>query len=134
MEIEEALQTALYNRLSLAPLGVLGVHDIAPQPADSGDSSVFPYIVMGAIVLSQADTQTTLGHAAQMRIHTYSRSGSMLECKRVQGKIYAALHKQILNITDFANYSLLREDSFCENGNDGKIHGVCEYRALIESA
>ena len=131
--IEAALQVALFTRLSGATLGVNGVYDIAPQATDSGNDSAFPYLTMGRIILSQGDTQTTVGHAAQMRIHTFSRTGSLLECKTIQGEIFAALHKQVLTISGHANYSLLREDTDCWGEGDSKIHGVCEYRALIES-
>ena len=134
MEIEEAFQRALYSRLDGAPLGAAGVFDIAPQDSDGGDSGPFPYVTFGAIVMSQADTWTKEGHEAQIRIHTYSRSGSMLECKGIQGAIYRALHKQILTVAGFSNYSLLREDTTCFSAGGSKVHGVCEFRALIESA
>lgn len=134
MEIEEALQRSIWMRLVSAPLGVAAVYDVAPQHEDGGDASAYPNVTFGAVVMSQADTWTKEGHAAQLRIHTYSRTGSMLECKQIQGAIYRALHKQILTVTGFNNYSLLREDSFCSGAGGSKIHGVCEYRALIESA
>ena len=134
MGVEVALQTALYNRLNGASLGVVGVYDVAQQASDGGDASAFPYVTMGRIVHSESDTQTKTGHAAQIRIHTFSRTGSMLECKTIQGAIYAALHRAELTVTGFSNYSLLREDSDCFADQDGKIHGVCEYRALVESA
>lgn len=126
MAIEFDLQAALYTALS----GNIGadVYDIAPQGA------AFPYAAIGRIVLSEMDTQTKQGHAAQIRIHTYSRTGSMKECKDIQAAIYAALHRTELTITGFNNFSLLREDTDCLTDGDGRIHGVCEYRALIESA
>jgi hypothetical protein len=132
--IEVNLQKALFERLNGASLDVTGVYDVAPQREDSGASSAFPYITIGRIVLNQSDTQTTVGHAAQIRIHTFSRSGSMLECKTIQGKIFLAMHKQVLTIDGFSNYALLREDTDCFPEGDGKMHGVCEYRALIETA
>jgi hypothetical protein len=132
--IEFPLQQAIYTALSAASLGVQGVYDIAPQNADGGDGSVFPYVAMGRAVVTSLDTQTTNGFAAQIRIHTYSRSGSMKECKEIQGAIYSALHRQELSITGFNNFSLLRESTDCTPMGDGQLHGVCEYRALIESA
>ena len=132
--IEVALQAALSMRLSGSDLGVQGVHDIAPKVEDAANSSVFPYVVMGRIVLSQADTQTKVGHTAQIRIHTFSRTGGMLECKGIQGAIFSALHRQTLTVSGHNNFSLLREDTDCWHEGDSKIHGVCEYRALIESA
>ena len=132
--IEVELQRALYTRLSGASLGVQGVYDIAPQEPDGGDTSVFPYVVMGRVVMSQADTQTKIGHAAQIRIHTFSRTGSMLEAKAIQGAIFSALHKQVLTVPGYHNYAMLREDTDCFSGGGSTVHGVCEYRALIESA
>lgn len=132
--IEWDLQQAVYTALSAAPLGVQGVYDIAPQAADGGAGGAFPYVTIGRTVITELDTQTATGFAAQMRIHTYSRSGSMKECKIIQGAIYTALHRASLTITGFNAFSLLREDTDCLSEGDGKIHGVCEYRALIETA
>lgn len=134
MGVEAALQTALYARLSGASLGVAGVHDVAPQAGDGGDVSVFPYIVMGRAIASGMDTKSTLGFSMLIRIHTFSRAGRRLECKTVQGAIYDTLHRQELTVTGHSNFVLVREDSDCWPDADGKIHGVCEYRALIESA
>ena len=134
MGVEWELQKAVYTTISGASLGVQGVYDIAPQSADGGDGAAFPYVTIGRTVVTQNDTQTTVGFAAQMRIHTFSRSGSMKECKEIQGAIFAALHRTPLTITGFRNFSLLREDTDCFPDQDGKLHGVCEFRALIETA
>lgn len=133
MGIETALQTAIYTRLKESLIGA-SIYDIAPQNIDGGDASAFPYVTMGRIVLSGFDTQTMTGQSAQIRIHSFSRTGSMLEAKTIQGSIYAALHRNELAVNGFNNFSLLREDTDCFADQDGKIHGVCEYRALIESA
>ena len=134
MAIETDFQTALFERLNGASLGVTGVHDIAPQDGDSGDETPFPYIAMGRVIMTELDSQTEDGWAVQFRIHTHSRTGAMLECKNVQGAIFAALHRKPLTIAGFNNFSLLRESTDCMSEGDSKIHGVCEYRALIESA
>lgn len=133
MGVEVELQKALYSRLNGASIGA-DVYDVAPQSANGGDAGAFPYVTIGRIIMSEADTQTTTGVSALCRIHTFSRTGATLECKTVQGAIYTALHKQELTVTGFNNFSLLREDTDCFPDEDGKIHGVCEYRALIESA
>lgn len=134
MAIETALQGALYTALSGASLGVQGIYDVAPQAGDGGNASVFPYVTIGRIFATELDTESKAGISALMRIHTFSRSASMLECKTIQGLIYTALHRVELTITGFNNFSLLRESTDCFPDDDGKIHGVCEYRALIESA
>lgn len=133
MAIETALQGAIFDRLTGASIGA-SIYDTAPQAADSGDSSVFPYVTIGRVIMTEGDTQSKTGFSALIRIHTFSRTGSMLECKTIQGALWTALHKAELTITGFNNFSLLREDTDCFPDQDGKIHGVCEYRALIESA
>lgn len=134
MSIEAAYQTALYTVLNTAKatLGVVGVYDIAPQKSDASSSANFPYIVMGRIYPVALDTQTKNGFAMTSRIHVYSRSGSMLECKTIQGKIYDLLHRADLTVTGFNSFSLLRVDSDCFHEKDSEIHGVCEYRGLVE--
>ncbi|MGB0855290.1 MAG: DUF3168 domain-containing protein, partial [Pikeienuella sp.] len=121
---------ALYTRLNGASIGA-SVYDITPDTVDGSGS---PYVTIGRAVVSELDTQSKNGFAAQIRIHTHSRTGSMLECKTIQGAIYAALHRSEMTITGFSNFSLLREDTDCLPEQDGRIEGVCEYRALIESA
>lgn len=133
MGVEVEFQRALYTRLNGASIGA-SVYEIAPQSANGGDSSAFPYITIGRAIITEFDTQTTNGFAAQVRIHTWSRTGEMLECKGIQGAVYSALHRSEMTITGFNNFSLLREDTDCFPEEDGRVHGVCEYRALIESA
>lgn len=130
MGVEADLQRALYLRLN----GSIGasVYDLPPQVADGGDDSVFPYVTIGRIIFTEGDTQSANGFSALCRIHTHSRSMSMMECKNIQGSIYDRLHRNELSLTLFNNYSLLREDTDCMVEADGRIHGVCEYRALLE--
>lgn len=135
MGIEVEYQRALFTALNdaKAALGVTGVYDIAPQAADGGDIAAFPYIVIARIFPVQSDTQTTNGFEMTSRIHVFSRSGSMLECKTIQGKVYDILHRAALSVTGFNSYLLLRSDSDTVPDQDGKIHGVCEYRGLVET-
>jgi hypothetical protein len=134
MGIKAELLKAIYARLNGASLGATGVYSVKPDVADGGDSSVFPYVKIGVIVLTQADTQTTNGENASIRIHTYDRADSMLPASEIQDAIYAVLHRVPLSVTGYANYLMLRNDTDLTDGADSKIHGVCEYRALIESA
>ena len=134
MSASFGLQSAVFTVLSGASIGAQGIYDTAPQAADGGNAGAFPYVTIGRIIMTQLDTQTTIGFAAQLRIHTFSRSGSMRECKEIQDAIFSTLHRTPLAITGHNNFSLLREDTDCFPDADGKIHGVCEYRALIETA
>lgn len=132
MGIEVELQKALFLRLSGGGTDAVSVYDTAPQAGDGGDDALFPYVTMGRMVITPMDTKVVIGFAAQIRIHTYSRTGSMLECKAIQGQIFDLLHRNELTIVGHHNVSLVREDTDCFSSQDGGIHGVCEYRALIE--
>lgn len=131
MGIRTEIAKGLYSKLAGAGLGV-DVFDVAPQSADGGDSSVFPYVVCGRVILNEKDTQTTEGAAFLARIHTLSRSGETGECLSVQDAIQTALHLQSLPLAGFANYMLHWDSSDVLPEVDGKIRGVCEYRGLVE--
>jgi len=136
MGIEVEYQKALWSVLNTnkVTLGLTGVYDFAPQAADGGDTAPFPYATMGQIFAVQMDTQTTEGFEMTGRVHVFSRSGSMLQCKTIQGKIYDLLHRSTLTVTGFNNFLLLRNESDCLMDEDGKVHGVCEYRGLVDSS
>lgn len=126
IELQRALKVALIN-------ASLRVYDFAPQAADGANTATFPYTEIGFIVAAEWDTDTELGFDATMRLHTYSRSGSTLECRTVQGQIYTALHRVELAVTGFNPIFMSRELSDCTRLPDGSYHGVCEYRALLET-
>lgn len=136
MGIEIEYQRALYTLLEAnkASLGLTGIYDFAPQAADGGSDAPFPYATIGTIFAVQMDTQTVEGFEMTGRIHVYSRSGSMAECKTIQGNLYSFLHRQPLTVAGFNNFFLMRNDTDCLQDEDGKIHGVCEYRGLVEKA
>lgn len=133
MGVEAEFQKAVYAVLAAAPLGVVGVYDTAPQAADGGDNSAFPYITFGATVITNDPVDEAQNFSVVMRINTHVRGGSMLACKVIQGAIYTALHDIDLSVTGFNCYSILRENSDCLASQDGKITGVCEYRALLQA-
>lgn len=131
MAVEVEFQRAVYNALN----GNISadVYDTAPQAADGGSSAAFPYVTFGTVMAGQDPVDEAKNFSVLMRIYTHSRTGSMLECKTLQAAIYALLHNQPLTVTGFNCYSVLREMSECLPERDGKIQGVCEYRALIET-
>lgn len=133
MGVRTETATALYVKLNAAGIGATVV-DVPPQSADGGDSSVFPYVAVGRIIYTEFDTQTKVGKSFIARIHTYSRTGEVSECLGIQDNIEASLHRSSLAVTGFNNFSLLMEDSDIIPDIDGMIHGVCEYRGLIETA
>lgn len=130
MSAEFEVQKALYSALN--GLG-LRVYDSAPQQADGGSTAVFPYVEVGAVVLSAFDTKGDNGFDFVARIHTRSRSASMKEAKDIQGQIYARLHHGALTMTGQSCFLLYRETSDVTRAADGSFHGICEYRGLIET-
>ena len=126
IEFQRAINTALTG-------AGLRVYDFAPQEGDGASPATYPYVEIGHIIAAQWDTNTESGFDTVCRIHTFSRSGSTVECRTIQGQIYAALHKSALTITGFAPVFLDREMSDCTRQPDGSFHGVCEYRTLLET-
>ena len=130
MAAEFELQKALFAAVS--GLGYL-TYDAAPQAEDGGAASAFPYVEIGAIVPAMFDTKEVNGFDAVARIHTYSRSAGMRQCKDIQGAIYARLHNGALIVAGQNTILIQRETSFCSRIDDNAFHGVCEYRVLIEA-
>lgn len=127
MGAEIEVQRALF--LALSGLG-LTVVDVAPQGPDSG---AFPHVTVGAIVMAPWDDKGGNGFDFVARIHTRSRSAGMAEAKGIQGQIYARLHNGDLTIVGQRLVLLQRQMSEVTRATDGSIHGVCEYRGLIET-
>lgn len=130
MSGELAVQGALYTALSALGLNVV---DRAGQAADGGSDTPFPYVEVGMIIMNPFDTAKETGFNYLARIHTRSRSGSMKQAKEIQGQIYARLHRGALAVTGFNHILVQRESSEVMVAPDGQIHGVCEYRGLIEA-
>jgi len=127
---EVEIQRALYTALS--PLG-LNVVDVGKQTTDGGSATPFPYVEIGAIILTPFDTATETGFNFVARLHTRSRSGSMAEAKGIQGQMYARLHRGLLTVTGFNFIMCQRDTSTTEYAPDGSFHGICEYRGLVEA-
>lgn len=130
MSGELAVQGALYAALSALGLNVV---DRAGQAADGGSATAFPYVEVGMVILNPFDTARETGFNYLARIHTRSRSGSMKQTKEIQGQIYDRLHRGALTVAGFNHILIQRESSEVMAAPDGQIHGVCEYRGLIEA-
>ncbi len=129
MSVELELQKAL--SIALKALG-LTVWDSAPQAADGGAAVGYPFVEVGFISLAPFDTANSTGFDAVARIHTRSRSGSMAECKAIQGQIYGRLHRGALAVTGYQTITMQRELSRCDRMPDNSFHGICEYRVLLD--
>lgn len=127
MSAEFEIQRALFQAISA--LG-FQAHDVAPQR--SGDEG-FPFVEVGAIVLAPMDTKDRNGFDFVARVHTRSRAHDMGAVKEIQGALYARLHHGDLAITGYRTVLLRREMSDCIREAGGSLHGVCEYRGLIET-
>jgi hypothetical protein len=129
MGCELELQKAL--GLALEAIG-LNVWDSAPQAADGGAATGYPLVEVGFIALAPFDTANSTGFDAIARIHTRSRSGSMAECKTIQGQIYERLHRGALAVSGYQTITMQREMTRCDRMPDNSFHGVCEYRVLLD--
>lgn len=136
MSFEVAIQTAIFQQLIADPALIareIPIYDDVPQANDSGEPSVFPYIVVGEDSLVNWDTDTELGGRASITIHTWSRYAGKLEVKQIQANVYDALHNAELTIPGHACVmcSFAQSDSFLDV--DGKTrHGVSIFDMLIE--
>lgn len=134
LELQKAIVTVLRGDATLMAT-LTGVHDVKRQDPDGGDETAYPFVTCGEMFANEKDTIGNIGFEVLVRIHTWSASGSMFECKTVQGLIHGLLHDADLSVTGFNCYSVLREQSSADReDNTGIIHGVCEYRALIHTS
>ncbi len=129
MSAEIDLQKAIFQALS--GLG-LTVYDAAPQAIDGGSDANWPYVEIGFISMAAFDTANSTGFDAVARIHTRSKTGSMAECKGIQGQIYERLHRGGLTLTGLQVVTMQRELSRCDRVPDSTMHGVCEYRVILD--
>ena len=127
MFAEEAVQVALFQ--AIAPLG-FATYDVAPQRDAWPDQ---PFIVIGEAILAPLDTKDRIGFDFVVRIHTRHEANNLLPVKRIQGALFQRLHNGDLTITGHRLIQLRREMTDVTREAQGQIHGVCEYRGLIET-
>jgi hypothetical protein len=127
MEAEEAVQVALFQAI-----GALGypTYDVAPQRGAWPDAA---FVVIGEVVFAPLDTKDRNGFDLVARIHTRHEADNLLPVKRIQGAIYRRLHNGDLTIPGHRLILLRRVLSDVTREAQGQIHGVCEYRGLIET-
>jgi hypothetical protein len=127
MSAAAAVQRGLFQAL-----GTLGypVQDVAPQ------NGTLPCIVIGEIVFAPMDTKDRDGFDFVARIHVRSEGHNLLPVKTIQDAIYDRLHNATDDDLSIAGHHLIllrREMSDVIREAQGQIHGVCEYRGLIET-
>lgn len=127
-----AIQTAVFQRLD-AELSV-PVYDHVPQPNDSGDNALFPYVVIGDDDLSAWDTDTSQGFDGDLTIHVWSRQKGRAETKALQQQIYDALHRFDLSVSGADTITLDQSLATTMMDPDGITrHGVQRFRLLIDN-
>lgn len=132
---DKAVQNLLAGNVALSA-AVTGIYvGIAPQAADSGDASAFPYVVISDTDLVDYHTATESGFDITMTIVTVSRSPGRKECREIQDLIFEALHRKqsSLSVTGYSVLLIDREGSTVNEATDpdGSWNGECEYRAII---
>lgn len=133
MSSEFDIQAAIYSALSgSAELTALGPAIVDFGPTAEDGSTVYPYVTVGDILLGEFDTDDTNGFDVELRVHTWTNTGSAKLAKQIQGAIYGALHKADIEVPGFNLINIYREDSDVMKSSSGAHHGVCEYRALAD--
>lgn len=127
MAAEFAIQRGLFQAISA--LG-FRTHDVAPQDPSDG---AFPFVEIGVVVLAAMDTKDRNGFDFAARIHTRDRADSMERVKLIQGAVYDRLHHGDLVVDGYRTLLVYREMSDCSRVAEASLHGVCEYRGLIEA-
>ena len=113
--------------------GVPAIYDHVPQPGDGSDDSWFPYLTIGEIEFTEWDTDDSLGFDAEVTVHVWSREFGRQEARRIQGKVYSALHRSDLAVDDHNVITV--DQAFCEVtvDPDGKTrHGIQRFRVILE--
>jgi phosphoribosyl-AMP cyclohydrolase len=129
--IQQALVRALSNSGAVTAL-CSRIVDYGPRVDDA--STIYPYIAIGDMILSEFDTDDTNGFDAVFRIHIYSDQGGSMETRKIQDAIYYTLHRRELWVTGECNYLLYRMDTQVMQTSRGAFHGVDEYRALFDAS
>lgn len=129
MKFEEALQSAIYERLSTYP-GMPPVYDDVPQGAPS------LYVVIGEDTHVPWDTDDSVGSESTITIHQWDKAyRGKARIKQTQGLIYEALNRHELSVPGYNLVTLEFEYSESVLDPDGVTrHGVVRYRALVEES
>lgn len=127
MKFEEALQEAVYERLSNYP-AMPPVYDDVPTNAPKH------YVVLGEDTHVPYDTDDSVGSESTITIHQWSKAyRGKKEVKATQGLIYEALNRHELVVEGYHTVTLEFEYSDAVLDPDGLTrHGVIRFRALLE--
>lgn len=136
----EALQQAVYTRLNDASLtGLLStaysplvaIFTDVPQAADAEDPAYFPFVTIGADVITPFDTKDAPGGNALVQVDVWERAASMLDIKEVVDVIDGRLRRQALSISGATHITTELESATFTRDQDGKTkRALLLYRVL----
>jgi hypothetical protein len=144
--LANAVQIAVYSALSsnselvallaarINAAGMPAIYDDVTQAGDSGDSSAFPYIVIGGDSVLDMSTDTSSGGDIGVVVDVWSRYDGKREVKRIQAAIYNALHRAELSVPDhqFIGCDFDQEQPVTLDPDGNTYHGVSMFRVLID--
>lgn len=143
--LSSAVQIAIYNKLSASTeLDNLlarrkgsatdpAIYDDVTQPPDTGDISLFPYVVIGDDSILDWSTDTASGGDITAIIHVWSRYDGKIESKRIQAAIYNAMHRQTLTAPDHEFIGCdFDTETVVLDPDMHTYHGTSEYRIFID--
>lgn len=128
-----ALQQAMYTRLSgdtelVTTLGA-AVYDHVP------DSAAFPYVVIGDITETAADTMGTTRRDMTVTVHTWSQAAGFKQVKQIQDRVDDLLDRWSPTVTGWTAIQMLQEFFETFRDPDGTTrHGVSRYRIHIQAS
>lgn len=129
--LQQAIYSALIGNASLVA-AVQSVRDKQPDAADSGDDSVFPYIVIGEGITTAWATDDWSGGDATVRVNVFSRYGGNKEALQIMDLVRTVLDRSTLAITGYKAVTVDFVQSFVQPDPDGRTRdGVIEFRVLI---
>lgn len=102
-----------------------------PQAADAEDPAYFPFVTIGADVITPFDTKDALGGNALVQVDVWERAASMLDLKEVVDVIDGRLRRQALSISGATHITTELESATFTRDQDGKTkRALLLYRVL----
>lgn len=112
----------------------LPVFDTPPQVEDGQKDTDFPRLVIGDIEARDYGPREGDMEEVFLRIHTFSAMAGYTETLGFQSWLKTLLHRQTFPITGARLVMLRREGSTRTKDPDRIIHGICDYRGILEAA
>lgn len=134
------LQQAIYTRLNNVAVTSLlstyysplpAIFTDVPQAADSELETAFPFITIGADVITPFDSKDDLGGSAVVQIDAWDRASSMLNLKALADAIDGRLRRQPLAISGVTHITTELNSCVFSRDPDGKTkRALILYRVL----